>query len=133
LTAIAATVVLWAAIYSIRYLIQLYFLRRIVKAKWMDRDEIIASLRLRLPPGADLVALEHQTFYMDERNRAAAANVLIENGFTISAAETYENATRFWLLATRSTLVERAPEEWKLVVDLTRRYGGRYDHCNPQL
>ena len=41
----------------------------------MDADQLIATLRLRLQPVSELVTLEHQMYFRDERNRAAEKSV----------------------------------------------------------
>jgi hypothetical protein len=72
-------------------------------------------------------------YFRDERNRTVAAEAFVKNGFDVRTAETYESETRFWLLATRSTLIDRAPQEFRSVSSFCTRYGGRYDRCEPQL
>ncbi|MHB8355850.1 MAG: ribonuclease E inhibitor RraB [Vulcanimicrobiaceae bacterium] len=96
-------------------------------------DQIIASIRLRLPAGAEVVVLEHQMYFNDPRNRAAAIEVFTKNGFAATTAETYEKRTKYWLLAVRATMIERVQQELQRVHEFTNAYGGRYDRCNPQL
>jgi hypothetical protein len=131
--ALGGIVVMWAISFLIRYVNDTLSLKRLRKADAMDRDGLVASLRLRLPEGSELVALEHQMYFMDERNRAAAAEVFLKNGFETKTAETYERETRFWLMATRSALVDRVPDELLRVAEFSKSYGGRYDRWNPLL
>jgi len=107
--------------------------RRLERDAAQTRDDIVATLKLRLPSGAQFVTLEHQIYFRDERNRAAAQDVFATNGFDLKTTETYEKQTRFWLLAVRSTLIERVPEELQRVVAFAESYGGRYQRCDPQL
>ncbi len=72
-------------------------------------------------------------YFRDERNRAAARAVFEQNGFAVKTAETYENASKYWLLASRSTLIDHVAEELQRVVQFSASYGGRYDRCDPQL
>lgn len=131
--ALGGIIVMWAASFLIRYLNDTLSLKRAHKADAMDRDALVASLRLRLPVGSELVTLQHQMYFMDERNRAAAADVFLKNGFDATAAETYEKGTRYWLMATRSAMVDRVPDELLRVAEFSKSYGGRYDRWNPVL
>lgn len=131
--ALGGIIVMFAISFLIRYVNDTLSLKRLRKADAMDRDTLVASLRLRLPRGSELLALEHQMYFMDERNRMAAADVFSTNGFTTTTAETYDNGTRYWLMATRSTVVDRVPEELQRVVGFAESYGGRYDRWNPLL
>ena len=72
-------------------------------------------------------------WFYDERNRAAAAQVFQNNGFKTSFTETHDKRAKFWLLASRSAMIERLPEELKRVCGFAESYGGHYDQCNPQL
>ena len=87
----------------------------------------------RLPEGAQLVTLEHQMYFYDERNRQAAAGVFLANGFQVRSTETHEKRARFWLLATRSGLIERVPEDCNKVIAFAGSFSGRYIRCTPQL
>jgi hypothetical protein len=129
--ALGGIVVMWAISFLIRYVNDTLLLKRLRKTDAMDRDALIASLRLRLPDRSELVALEHQMYFKDERNRAAAAEIFVKNGFDTKTAETYENGTKFWLMATRSALVDRVPDELLRVADFSKSYGGRYDRWTP--
>ncbi len=80
-----------------------------------------------------MVVLEHQMYFNDPRNRAAAIEVFTKNGFAATTAETYEKRTKYWLLAVRATMIERVQQELQRVHEFTNAYGGRYDRCNPQL
>jgi hypothetical protein len=124
---------MFAASFLIRYTNDALSLRRLRKAQKTDWDQLIATLRLRLAPGSELVTLEHQMYFRDERNRALAKSVFEGNGFEVKTAETYDKQTKYWLLATRSTLIDRITEELQRVFQVTASYGGRYDRCNPQL
>lgn len=107
--------------------------RRAQQEAFKGWDQVIASIRLRLPPGAELVVLEHQMWFYDERNRTGALGVFAKNGFEAKTAETYDKRTKYWLLASRSTMIDRIQEELKRVHDFATSYGGRYDQCSPQL
>jgi hypothetical protein len=130
---IGGIVVTVAAGFLIRYVGDSISLRRVRSAQKTDRDQLIATLRLRLPPGSELVTLEHQMYFRDERSRAAARSVFEQNGFAVKTAETYEKSTKYWLLAARSTLIDQVAEELQRVVQFGTSYGGRYDRCDPQL
>ena len=114
-----------AANVLIRYANDSLSLRRLQKAEKMSRERLVAGLRLRLPPGSELVTLEHQMYFRDERNRAAAKSIFESNGFEVATAETYDKDTKYWLLAARSTLIDRVSEELQRVLDFTASYGGR--------
>lgn len=72
-------------------------------------------------------------YFRDERNRAAAKSIFESNGFEVATAETYDKDTKYWLLAARSTLIDRVSEELQRVLDFTASYGGRYDRFDPKL
>lgn len=129
--ALGGIIVMFAISFLVRFINDMLSLKRFQKAGSMDRDTLVASLRLRLPAGSELVALEHQMYFMDERNRGAAAEVFSTNGFQTTTADTYENGTRYWLMATRSTMVDRVPDELLRVAEFAKSYGGRYDRWNP--
>jgi hypothetical protein len=130
---IGGIVVMFAASFLIRYANDTLSLRRLHRAEKIGWDQLVATLRLRLPPGSELVTLEHQVYFRDERNRTLAKSVFEGNGFEVKTAETYDKQTKYWLLAARSTLIDHVTEELQRVFQFTASYGGRYDRCNPQL
>ena len=119
--------------FSMRMALDAYRVRRMQRSEIQSRDDVIASLRLRLPPGSQMVTLEHQIFFNDDRNRSAAADVFTRNGFTVSTTAAHERRTKYWLLAVKSALIDRVPEDVARVVQFAEHYGGRYRSCNPQL
>lgn len=106
---------------------------RIQRDAFDSTEQFIASIRLRVPPGAEFVVLGHQMCFNDVRNRAAVEEILEKNNFTVSAAETYEKGTTYWLLAKRSAVIDRAPDEVRTVSRFVTSYGGRYERCAPEL
>lgn len=131
--AIFTVVATFAVCLLLRYVAESFWMKRMGRAEKRSRDNVIASLRLRLPPGAEFVTLEHQMYFRDERNRLAAKEVFTNNGFEVSTAETYEKESRYWLLAVRSTLIDRVSDELRRVLQFAQSFGGRYDVCNPRL
>lgn len=123
----------WALAFLVRYVSDSHRLKRFQRFERRQKDDVVATLRLRLPPGAELVTLEHQMYFRDERNRSAAAEVFTKNGFVVKSAETYENETKYWLLANRSTLIDRVDEEFHRVQQFATSFGARYHSCAPQL
>jgi hypothetical protein len=117
----------------LRYIASASERRRLERENVRQRDELIASLRLRLPEGAEFARLEHQMFFYDERNRQAAERVFLANGFDVRSTETYEKRTKFWLLAVRAAMIDRVPEECGKVIEFSRSYSGRYVRCASQL
>lgn len=130
---LAVLVFALAANVVIRYFNDWITLRRLSHYSAKSNDELIASLRLRLPRDATLVVLEHEMFFNDERNRDAAREICEKNSFEVSAAQTYEGRPKYWLLATRTALIERVSEELQRVEQFAARYGGQYARCNPRL
>lgn len=96
-------------------------------------DRFIASIRLRLPPGAQMVVLQHQIFFNDERYRRAASQVFEKNNFTTAKTETYDKLTRYWLLAKRSTMIDHVVGEVQAVVRLVKEWNGNYESCDPEV
>lgn len=119
----AITSVFW---FGVRYAIGVVRVRRLQRADDGDWDQIIASIKLRLPSKAEFAVLEHQVWFSDDRNRQAAKRILLENGFEASEAETYEKGTRFWLLAWRPTVFDNVKAEIGKVIGFVQSYGGRY-------
>lgn len=117
--------------YVVRYARAIRWSQRTDAEYFSAREDVISSIRLRLPQGADLVVLEHKLRFKDARNRNLVEQKLIENSFDVSMAETYEGETAFWLLAKRPVLVDRAPDEIRLVASFTAQSGGTYAEWNP--
>jgi hypothetical protein len=113
----------WAIMYFLRHLAA----QRREKSQLVDWEQMIASIRLRLPPGAEIVVLEHQMYFNDPRNREAATKVFQKNSFEVTATETYQKRTRYWLLAVRSAMIDRVPQEIQQVYGFVQSYGGRYE------
>lgn len=126
LTWLAVMTVTYAFWFGVRYAVETARLRRRQIADANDWDRIIASIRLRLPHGAEFAVLEHQIWFSDDRNRQAAKAVLVRNGFEASEAETYGKGTKYWLLAWRSAVFDNVKTEIGKVAGFTGSYGGRY-------
>jgi hypothetical protein len=126
LTWLAVMTVTYAFWFGVRYAVETARLRRRQSADANDWDRIIASIRLRLPHGAEFAVLEHQIWFSDDRNRQAAKAVLVRNGFEASEAETYGKGTKYWLLAWRSAVFDNVKTEIGKVAGFTGSYGGRY-------
>jgi hypothetical protein len=118
---------------GLRYLGNRLSGKRKIRDDLGSRDRLIATLRLRLPPNAEMVVLEHQMYFRDERNRVAAGDVFTKNGFSVTTTETFEKATRYWLLAARTAMIDRVPEELQRVHSFTASYGGHFVSCNPRI
>jgi hypothetical protein len=108
-------------------------LRQHARSEASANERLMASLRLRLPANAEFVTLEHEMFFYDPRNRDAARGVFAENGFTVTTAETYDGRAKYWLLASRTCLVDKVLGELGRVYEFSKHYGGRYNSCNPKL
>lgn len=117
----------WGFNYIVRYLLARAQLRKNQVNPDEAREHLIASLRLRLPPKAELVTLAHQMYFNDERNRSAAQEVFKKNNFDSSTTESYGGRTKYWMLVKRSALVDKAPHEIQLVAGFVQSYGGKYD------
>ncbi|MGA2760474.1 MAG: hypothetical protein ABSF08_09175, partial [Candidatus Cybelea sp.] len=126
LTWLAVMAVTYAFWFGVRSAVEAVRVRRLQRAHEGDWDRIIASMRLRLPRGAEFAVLEHQIWFSDDRNRQAARAVLVRNGFEASEAETYGKGTKYWLLAWRSAVFDNVKTEIDNVAGFTRSYGGRY-------
>jgi hypothetical protein len=107
--------------------------RQRVRSEATAGEQVVASLRLRLPANAELVAVEHEMFFYDERNRDAARSIFEDNGFSVSTAETYDGRAKYWQLASRTCMVDKVLEEVGRVYGFVKQYGGRYNSCNPKL
>lgn len=81
LTGIATMVVACAALLALRYGIERVRLRTFQRQVRTDWDQVIASLKLRVPPNAEFAVLEHQMWFSDDRNRQAAKAILTQNNF----------------------------------------------------
>lgn len=134
---IAAPIFMGLAMWALRYIF--FDLRnesarkKAARDEYRARDGFIASIRLRLPPSAELVELEHQMCFNDTRYRAAASDIFVKNNFTVSTAETYEKSTKYWLLAKRTSLIDHSINEIQAVCDVAQRHNGTYESCNPVL
>jgi hypothetical protein len=126
LTWLAVMAVTYAFWCGVRYAVAAFRVRRLRRAHDSDWDRIIASIRLRLPHGAEFAVLEHQIWFSDDRNRQAAKADLVRNGFETSEAETYGKGTKYWLLAWRSAVFDNVKTEIGKVAGFTASYGGRY-------
>ena len=126
LTGIATIVVGYSVWFALRYGIERIRLRRLQRQEVTDWDQVIASLKLRLPRNAEFAVLEHQMWFSDDRNRQAAKAILAQNGFETSETETYEKGTRYWLLVWRSAVFDNVKAEIGKVVGFVESFGGRY-------
>jgi hypothetical protein len=133
LVPIVALLAMWGVVFALRSLRSRLDAHRSDRQLFRSREQMIASIRLRLPPGAELVVIAHQMFFNDARNRDAAAAVLQKNGFGVATTETHDLRSKYWLLARRSVLIDRVPDEIQTVVKLAESYGGTYDDCAPEL
>jgi hypothetical protein len=126
LTWLAVMAITWVFWFGVRHAIEVVRLRRLQRADDGDWDQIIASIKLRLPSRAEFAVLEHQVWFSDDRNRQAAKSILLQNGFEASETETYEKGTRYWLLAWRPTVFDNVKAEIGKVGEFVQSYGGRY-------
>lgn len=108
-------VVGYAAWFGLRYAIETVRLRRYRRREDSDWDQVIASLKLRVPRNAEFAVLEHQMWFSDDRNRQAAKAILLQNGFEASETETHEKE-RYWLLVWRSAVFDNVRAEIGKVV-----------------
>jgi len=126
LTWLAVMAITWVFWFGVRHAIEVVRLRRLQRADDGDWDQIIASIKLRLPSRAEFAVLEHQVWFSDDRNRQAAKSILLQNGFEASETDTYEKGTRYWLLAWRPTVFDNVKAEIGKVGGFVQSYGGRY-------
>lgn len=126
LTGIAVIIVGGVILSALRYAIALIRFRRAVRQQEIDWDQVIASLKLRVPRNAEFAVLEHQMWFSDDRNRQAAKAILVQNGFETNETETHEKGTRYWLLAWRSAVFDNVKLEIAKVAGFVQSYGGRY-------
>ncbi|MGC1381658.1 MAG: hypothetical protein WA814_11630 [Candidatus Baltobacteraceae bacterium] len=126
LTWLAVMGVTFALWFGVRYAIEAVRIRHVQRAHDNDWDRIIASIKLRLPRNAEFAVLEHQIWFSDDRNRQAAKAIFVQNGFDASEAETYEEGTKYWLLAWRSAVFSNVRTEIGKVAGFAQSYGGRY-------
>jgi hypothetical protein len=113
----------WAIFFTIRRIAT----QRDARRQAIDWDALIASIRLRLPPGAEMVVLEHDVYFYDVRNREAAAEIFRKNSFEVSTTETHTKRARYWLRAVRPAMIDRIPYELQTVFGFVNSYGGRYE------
>jgi hypothetical protein len=126
LTWIAVMAITYAFWVGVRYAIEAARARRLRRANANDWDQVLASIKLRLPRNAEFAIFEHQIWFSDDRNRQAAKAILVQNGFDSSETETYEKGTKYWILASRSAVLDSVETEIGKVARFVRSYGGRY-------